>query len=75
LEILLGELLVLERVLGREWRGRRDLCPEVVALRLFLTALGIPLARQLLAKLREAGNNDRGYLDEIQLERLERYFA
>lgn len=71
---LLRDLLELESMAGRMWVGNRAECPEVLALRFFLCALGKEEGGRLVAEIRR--DNGRRYerLDEVQMERLERYF-
>lgn len=71
---LFGYLLVQERVLGGEWTGPRNLCPDVVAMRFFLAALGKAKAIELLHQVSSQYDPTGEVVNEEQLERLERYF-
>lgn len=72
---LLREMMMLESLNGRVWDGPRDECPEVVALRFYLTALGPETASQLVQQLREDNGREYRKLDEEQIERLGQYLS
>lgn len=64
-------MLIIERYERRAYRGDKERCPDVVALRFLLAAWGPTKSRELVEQLKKDADPEFNPVDEVQLARLE----